>query len=144
MIKNRLDNYLITPPKNGCLTHVDPKLYTKCPHWAKIGLCLWLINLSHYQLEYLSNCQMFRFMFTHRLSSFDCDLISQFINLPIWSLVKMMVEMCLNFMSCDIILVWYLIPCVTIWFHHHPPCVIIWLNFGWSICQLIDLSQFDN
>ncbi len=40
MIKNRLDNYLITPPKNGCLTHVDLKLYTKCPHWAKIGLCL--------------------------------------------------------------------------------------------------------
>jgi hypothetical protein len=33
MIKNRLDNYLI-PPKNGCLTHVDPKFYIKCPQDA--------------------------------------------------------------------------------------------------------------
>jgi hypothetical protein len=30
MIKNRLDNYLIHP-KNGCLTHGNPKLYIKCP-----------------------------------------------------------------------------------------------------------------
>ncbi len=33
-IINRLDNYLIPPPlKNGCLKHVDLKLYTKCPPW---------------------------------------------------------------------------------------------------------------
>jgi hypothetical protein len=30
VIRNRLDNYLI-PFKNGCLTHVNPKLYIKCP-----------------------------------------------------------------------------------------------------------------
>jgi hypothetical protein len=30
VIKNRLDNYLI-PPKNGHLTHINPKLYIKCP-----------------------------------------------------------------------------------------------------------------
>ncbi len=29
MIKNRLDNYLVTPPKNGRLMHIDPKLYIK-------------------------------------------------------------------------------------------------------------------
>ncbi len=31
MIKNRLENYLIPPPKNGRLTHVNPQLYNKCP-----------------------------------------------------------------------------------------------------------------
>jgi hypothetical protein len=30
MIKNRLNNYLI-PFQNDRLTHVDPKLYSKCP-----------------------------------------------------------------------------------------------------------------
>jgi hypothetical protein len=42
-IKNMLDNYLI-PLKNGCLTHVDPKLYTKCPlqDLNNIEICLCL------------------------------------------------------------------------------------------------------
>ncbi len=32
VIKNRLDNNLIHPSlKNGCLLHIDPELYTKCP-----------------------------------------------------------------------------------------------------------------
>jgi hypothetical protein len=35
MIKNRLDNYLI-PPKNGHLTHINPKLYIKCPPWCNV------------------------------------------------------------------------------------------------------------
>ncbi len=35
MIKNRLDNYLI-PPKNGHLTHINPKLYVKCPPWCNV------------------------------------------------------------------------------------------------------------
>jgi hypothetical protein len=30
MIKNKLNNYLI-PLQNDRLTHVNPKLYTKCP-----------------------------------------------------------------------------------------------------------------
>jgi len=30
MIKNKL-NYYPIPPKNGRLTHVNPKLYIKCP-----------------------------------------------------------------------------------------------------------------
>ncbi len=30
MITKRLDNYLV-PPKNGHLTYVIPKFYTKCP-----------------------------------------------------------------------------------------------------------------
>jgi hypothetical protein len=35
MMKNRLDNYLI-PPKNGHLTHINPKLYIKCPPWCNV------------------------------------------------------------------------------------------------------------
>jgi len=31
VIKNRLDIYVITPPKNDHLMHVNPKFYIKCP-----------------------------------------------------------------------------------------------------------------
>jgi hypothetical protein len=35
VIRDKLDNSLIPPPpKNGHLTHLDPKLYIKCPPWA--------------------------------------------------------------------------------------------------------------
>jgi hypothetical protein len=40
VIKIRLENFLIPPPpplyKNGRLTHVNPKLYTKCPLRRKV------------------------------------------------------------------------------------------------------------
>jgi hypothetical protein len=35
VIKNNLNNYFIPPPKNGRLTHIDPKFYTKCPSGCK-------------------------------------------------------------------------------------------------------------
>jgi hypothetical protein len=37
VIKNRLNNYLI-PLKNGRLTYINPKLYTKCPFEKPIYL----------------------------------------------------------------------------------------------------------
>jgi hypothetical protein len=34
--KNRLENNLIPPCKNGRLTNIDPKFYTKCPPWGRV------------------------------------------------------------------------------------------------------------
>jgi len=65
VIKNRLNNYLVTP-KNGHLMHVDPKLYTKCPlgTWAFVGLLVnnaflgWERNKRKENWIFLINCPL--------------------------------------------------------------------------------------
>jgi hypothetical protein len=58
MIKKMLNNYLI-PPKNGCLIHIDPKLYIKCPLGCMVDflkskdeLKEWNMNLIYYVMNF--------------------------------------------------------------------------------------------
>ncbi len=52
--KNRLDNYLIPPLMvlliNSRLTHIDPKLYTKCPPWPHLEFFLSVLTICNISL----------------------------------------------------------------------------------------------
>jgi hypothetical protein len=63
VMKNKsMDNYPNTPLKNGRLTHVNPKLYTKCLPRSLINMKSRYKSYSQHEMQLCLVCHCFPFV----------------------------------------------------------------------------------